>query len=76
LRDSLPYLAHETLHIEILEYKANDGVCEKVRRRQGEHDTRCDVDERLVKIRRKLNNRKYMRKDVKMDGRHGTRRTE
>jgi hypothetical protein len=68
LRDGLPYLAHKTLHIEILEHKANDSVCKKVRRRQGEHDTGCDIDKRLVKIRRKLNNGKYMKSKGRQDG--------
>jgi hypothetical protein len=31
LGDGLAYLAHKALHIEVLEYKANDGMREQVR---------------------------------------------
>jgi len=61
LGDGLAYLAYKALHIEVLEYKTDDGMCEQVCRCQGEHNTRGDIDERLVKVRRKLNKGKVRR---------------
>jgi hypothetical protein len=54
LRDGLSDFPYETLHIEILKHEADDGVCEQVRCGQRKHNPRCDVDERLVKVRRIL----------------------
>jgi hypothetical protein len=58
LGNGLAYLAHKALHIKILEYETNDGMCEQVRCSQGKHDTGCNIDKRPVEVRRKLDKEK------------------
>ena len=72
LRDGLSYFPHKTLHIEILQDEADDGVCEQVRCGQRKHDPGCDVDECLEKIRRILKERNVFRQQRRrLRGRKG-----
>jgi len=61
-RDSLAHLPHKALHIEVLKYKADDGVREEVCCRQGKHDTGGYGDECLEEVRRILNKAKDEKK--------------
>lgn len=54
LGDRLTDFSDQALHVEVLEYGADDGMCEEIGSRERKHEPRGDIRDRLIEVWRVL----------------------